>query len=64
MKIIRIPEPTTWRPDARTLLHFGTYRVPEDISADMAAQAVSEGVAVVVEDATEVIEARKKRPAK
>lgn len=45
MKAVRISEPATWRPDSKTLLHFGTYRVPEDMSEELAARAVADGVA-------------------
>lgn len=55
MKQIRIPE-GTWRTDGR-LFHFGTYRIPDDMSEELAQRAVSDGVAVVVEEP----EARKKK---
>ena len=45
MKIIRIPAPNTWRPDARMLFHFGDYRVPQDMSEELAERAIAEGVA-------------------
>ena len=48
MKIIRIPEPGTWRADANTLFHFGDYRVPLDMSEQLAQRAIDEGVAVLV----------------
>lgn len=47
---IRIPEPTSWRPDARRLYAFGTYRVPEDMPEELARQAISDGVATLVEE--------------
>lgn len=50
MKTLHIPEPTSWRPDARTLLHFGDYRIPADISEELAARAVAEGVGTVTEN--------------
>jgi len=61
VKAIRIPEPTAWRPDAKTLLHFGTYQVPDDISAELAERAVAEGAAVAVEDDSAAIESARKR---
>lgn len=48
MKIIRIPAPGTWRPDSRSLYHFGDYRIPLDMSEELAARALAEGVAVTV----------------
>ena len=47
---IRIPEPSAWRPNAATLLHFGEYRVPEDISVELAERALAEGAAALVKD--------------
>lgn len=47
---IRIPEPTSWRPDGQRLFAFGEYRVPQDISQELADLAVSEGAAVVVKE--------------
>lgn len=49
---IRIPEqPGTWRPDGARLFHFGEYRVPEDMSEELAKRALEEGAASVVGDA-------------
>lgn len=51
MKIIRLAE-RNWRPDDATLVSTGDYRVGLDISEELAARAVAEGVAVeVVTDA-------------
>lgn len=50
MKTLHIPEPTSWRPDAQTLLHFGDYRIPLDISEELAARAVAEGVGSIREN--------------
>lgn len=62
MKAIRIPEPTSWRPDANHLFAFGVYRVPEDISEEFARRAVSDGAAVVVDDeAAEPQQPRRKK---
>lgn len=47
---IRIPEPTSWRADGSRLFAFGEYRVPEDMSQEIAELAVSEGAASVVEE--------------
>ncbi len=49
MKILRIPD-GTWRPDARTLFHFGDYRIPLDMSEEMADRAVADGVGTIVEN--------------
>lgn len=49
MKTLRIPE-GTWRPDDASLYHFGDYRIPQDMSEDMAKRAVAEGVGSIVED--------------
>ena len=49
MKTLRIPEPTTWRPDGATLVHFGDYRIPIDISAELAERAVAEGAGTIIE---------------
>lgn len=46
---IRIPEPTSWRPDGSHLFAFGEYRVPQDMSQELAELAISEGAAVVVD---------------
>ena len=64
MKMIRIPEPLAWRIDAQTLLHFGTYRVPEDVSEEVAQTAIDAGVAeeVVVEDTPRRAARRAKAP--
>jgi hypothetical protein len=52
MKIIRITaQQGTWRPDLRTLYHFGDYRVPLDMSEELAARALAEGVAELVREA-------------
>lgn len=48
MKILRIAQ-GTWRPDANTLLHFGDYRVPLDMSEELAGRAVAEGVGSLIE---------------
>lgn len=56
MKMISISEPNTWRPDGKTLLHFGTYRVPEDMSDELAARAVAEGVAVEVAEVVDKVD--------
>lgn len=50
MKTLRIREPLAWRPDARSLYHFGDYRIPADMSEELAAQAVADGVGELVED--------------
>ena len=47
MKIIRIPA-GTWRPDSRSLYHFGDYRIPLDMSEELAARALADGVAELV----------------
>ena len=47
MRIIEIPS-NNWRPDDRRIFHFGRYRVPLDMSEDLADLAIAEGVAVVV----------------
>jgi hypothetical protein len=49
MKTLRIPEPTTWRPDRSTLYHFGDYRIPLDMSEELALRAVAEGVGTLIE---------------
>lgn len=49
MRAVRIPE-GTWRPGPGRLFHFGTYRVPEDMSEALAQRAIDEGVAVAVVD--------------
>ena len=49
MKTIHFPD-RNWRPDDHTLIHTGAYRVGEDISEELAARAVREGVAVAVAD--------------
>lgn len=36
---------TNWRPDERTLLGSGDYRVPLDMSDELAQRAIAEGVA-------------------
>jgi hypothetical protein len=46
---IRIPEPTTWRQPGR-LYHFGDYRIPEDMSLELAERAIAEGAAVLIEE--------------
>lgn len=47
LRIIRFAE-KNWRPDARTLISTGEYRIPEDMPLELAERAVSEGAAVVV----------------
>lgn len=59
---IRIPEPTTWRPDGM-LFAFGDYRVPEEMSEELAKRAVAEGAAVVLDDG-DASQAAKAKPAK
>ena len=49
MKLICIPEPNSWRPEPGVLYHFGLYRVPEDMSDELAQRAVAEGAAQEVE---------------
>lgn len=39
-----------WRPDAHSLFHTGYYLVPEEMPAELAARAVAEGAAEVVEE--------------
>lgn len=47
MKVIRFAE-KNWRPDDRTLISTGDYRIPEDMTPELARRAVEEGAAVVV----------------
>lgn len=65
MKIIRFAE-KNWRPDAATLISTGDYRIPEDMSLELAERAVAEGAAVVVEAAPAEMPAAQpsKRPRK
>lgn len=49
---IRIPEPSSWRPDGSHLFAFGEYRVPEDMSEEHAKRAIDEGAAVLVDGET------------
>jgi hypothetical protein len=46
MRTIRFAD--NWRPDERTLIHSGDYRVPSDLSEELAQRAVEDGVAEVV----------------
>jgi DNA polymerase IIIc chi subunit len=47
MKRIRFAE-KNWRPDDRTLISTGDYRIPEDMAPELAERAIAEGAAVVV----------------
>jgi len=47
MKIIRFAE-RNWRPDAQTLISTGDYRIPLDMSEELAQRALAEGAAVLV----------------
>lgn len=49
MKILRIPEPESWRPEPELLFAFGDYRVPLDMSEELADRAVAAGVGTLVE---------------
>lgn len=40
----------SWRPWKAGLIHSGIYRIPQDMSAEMAAKAVSEGVGEMMPD--------------
>jgi len=48
MKVIRFAD-KNWRPNEATLISTGDYRIPEDMSLELAERAVREGAAVVVE---------------
>jgi hypothetical protein len=48
IRVIRFAE-KNWRPDARTLISTGDYRIPEDMPLELAERAVAEGAAVVVD---------------
>lgn len=63
MKTLRIAS-GTWRPDARTLFHFGDYRIPLDMSEDMAARAVAEGVGEIVAEAKPAATTYETKPAR
>lgn len=63
MKVIRFAE-RNWRPDARTLISTGDYRIPLDMSEELAERAVREGAAVVVTERVETKPARRDRIAK
>lgn len=49
MMVIRF-QPNNWRPDSRTLISTGDYRIPLDMSEELANRALSEGVAIVVRE--------------
>lgn len=49
MTTIRFAE-KNWRPDESTLVHTGDYRVPQDMSEDLAQRALEEGAAVAVDE--------------
>jgi hypothetical protein len=50
MKVIRFAD-KNWRPNEATLISTGDYRIPEDMSLELAERAVRDGAAVVVEPA-------------
>lgn len=44
---IRFAE-NNWRPDAATLVSTGDYRIPEDMTQELADRAIAEGAAVLI----------------
>jgi hypothetical protein len=52
MKIIRF-QPNNWRPDAATLISTGDYRIPTDMSEELAERALAEGAAALLSEEPE-----------